>query len=35
MPAIVAPQDYAAWLDPGIRELEFLKRLVRPTRPSG
>jgi putative SOS response-associated peptidase YedK len=30
MPAIVAPQDYAAWLDPGIRELEFLKRLVRP-----
>jgi len=30
MPLIIAPADYAAWLDPGSADLRSLKDLVRP-----
>jgi putative SOS response-associated peptidase YedK len=30
MPLIVAPQDYAAWLDPELTDIDSLKHLVRP-----
>ncbi len=33
MPLIIAPQDYAAWLDPANRDLRMLKAMVRPYSP--
>ena len=30
MPVILAPEDYAAWLDPGNRDTEGLLRMLRP-----
>jgi putative SOS response-associated peptidase YedK len=30
MPLIVAPEDYAAWLDRELTDIDSLKRLVRP-----
>ena len=30
MPVIVAPEDYAAWLDPGAQDADALMRFIRP-----
>jgi putative SOS response-associated peptidase YedK len=30
MPVLIAPQDYAAWLDPAMRDVDELMRYVRP-----
>ncbi len=30
MPVILAPQDYAQWLDPAVRDVPTLERLLRP-----
>jgi putative SOS response-associated peptidase YedK len=30
MPLVIAPEDYAAWLDPQNRDIAQLKALVRP-----
>jgi putative SOS response-associated peptidase YedK len=29
MPVIVAPRDYAAWLDPGLRDPDAVKPFLR------
>ncbi len=33
MPVILAPDDYALWLDPGVQDVEALKALLRPYPP--
>jgi putative SOS response-associated peptidase YedK len=33
MPVILAPDDYALWLDPGVQDVEPLKALLRPYPP--
>jgi putative SOS response-associated peptidase YedK len=35
MPVVLAPEDYAAWLDPENRDAEGLRTMLRPAAPEG